>query len=80
VALADDHAQSEVTRGENAHRTLRHAAVVKTLELAGTTNASGAFSKRLTLPLNIDTGRMWRVVVFLQDSNSRVLGAAEARL
>ena len=50
VALADDHAQSQVTRGENSGHTLHHVAVVRTLLLAGKTDAHGAFAKDLTLP------------------------------
>ena len=81
VVLADDHAQSQVTRGENSGHTLRHVAVVSTLLLAGNTDAQGAFAKDLTLPLKPGNNGAWRVVVFLQDSGSKhVLGAAETHL
>lgn len=81
VALADDHAQSQVTRGENSGHTLRHVAVVRTLLLAGKTDAQGAFTKDLTLPLKDGDNGSWRVVVFLQESGSkRVVGAAQTRL
>lgn len=81
VALADDHVQSQVTRGENSGRMLRHVAVVRTLLLAGKTDAEGAFSKELTLTLTKDDNSgAWRVVAFLQDSGSKVLGAAETRI
>jgi hypothetical protein len=81
VALAEDHAQSQVTRGENSGYTLRHVAVVRTLLLAGRTDAQGAFAKDLTLPLKEGNSGTWRVVAFLQDSVSKhVLGAAETRL
>jgi hypothetical protein len=81
VVLADDHAQSQVTRGENSGHTLRHVAVVRTLLLAGKTDAQGTFAKDLTLPLKTDNNGGWRVVVFLQNSGSKqVLGAAETRL
>ena len=80
VVLADDHAQSQVTRGENSGHTLRHVAVVRTLLVAGKTDAQGAFAKDLTLPLKDSNNGAWRVVVFLQDSGSKVLGAAETRL
>jgi len=80
VVLADDHAQSHVTRGENSGHILRHVAVVRTLLLAGKTDAQGAFARDLSLPLKDVTIGAWRVVVFLQDSGSRhVLGAAETR-
>jgi hypothetical protein len=80
LALADDPAQSHVTRGENSGRTLRHVAVVRSLVRIGTLPARGAFAKELTLPLKNENSESWRVVAFLQDSGSRqILGAAEAR-
>jgi len=81
VALADDYAQSQVTRGENSGHTLHHVAVVRTLLLAGKTGAQGTFARDLTLPLQDGDNGAWRVVVFLQDTGSkRVLGVAETRL
>jgi hypothetical protein len=81
VVLAEDHAQSQVTRGENSGHILRHVAVVRTLLLAGKTDAQGVFARDLSLPLKDVKIGAWRVVVFLQDSGSRhVLGAAETRL
>ena len=80
IALAQDHAQSQVTRGENAGRNLSHVAVVRTLLLAGKTDERGTFAKHLTIPLNdADTGTL-RVVVFLQNSDSTIVGADETRL
>jgi hypothetical protein len=80
VALADDHAQSQVTRGENSHRTLQHVAVVKTLQLAGCTNDTGAFDKDLNLQLKDSSSGTWRLVVFLQNAASNILGVAQARI
>ena len=81
VALADDYAQSQVTRGENSGHTLHHVAVVRTLLLAGKTDVQGTFARDLTLPLKDGNNGAWRVVVFLQDPNSKhVLGVAETRL
>jgi hypothetical protein len=80
LALANDHAQSQVMRGENSGRTLRHVAVVSSLVRVGTLHARGAFAKELTLPLKNENSQSWRVVAFLQDSGSRqILGVAEAR-
>ena len=80
LALANDHAQSQVTRGENSGRTLRHVAVVSSLPRIGTLHALGAFAKELTLPLRNENSKSWRVVAFLQDSGSgQILGVAEAR-
>jgi len=80
IALAEDYAQSRVTRGENAGHNLSHVAVVRSLLLAGKTDQRGAFAKHLTMPLNDPNTRTWRVVVFLQDSDSKILGANETRL
>jgi hypothetical protein len=80
LALASDSAQSQVTRGENSGRTLRHVAVVSSLIRVGTLHARGAFAKELTLPLENQKSQSWRVVAFLQDSGSgRILGVAQAR-
>jgi hypothetical protein len=79
VALANDRAQSHVTRGENSGRNLQHVAVVRKLLLIGKADARGAFTQQLTLPLT--DGGAWRVVVFVADSGSRrVVGAAQVRL
>lgn len=81
VALADDSAQSQVTRGENSGHTLHHVAVVRTLLLAGKTDAQGTLNRDLTVPLKDGDSGALRVVVFLQDSGSRrVLGVAQTRL
>ena len=80
LALANDSTQSQVTRGENSGRTLRHVAVVRSLVRVGTLPARGAFAKELTLPLKNGNSESWRVVAFLQDSGSRqISGVAEAR-
>jgi hypothetical protein len=80
LALANDPTQSQVTRGENSGRTLRHVALVRSLVRVGTLPARGAFAKELTLPLKNENSQSWRAVAFLQDSGSRqILGAAEAR-
>jgi hypothetical protein len=80
LALANDHEQSQVTRGENSGRTLRHVAVVRSLVRVGTLPARGAFAKELAIPLKNENSQSWRVVAFLQDSGSRqISGVAEAR-
>ena len=80
VALAEDHARSQVTRGENAGRNLSHVAVVRTLLLAGKTDEQGNLVKHLTMPLNDANAGTLRVVVFLQNSDSKILGAAQTHL
>lgn len=81
VALADDSDQSNVRRGENAGRTLKHVAVVRTLTPVGTIDDSGAFSKDITLSAGDANLQNLRVVAFVQDGTSgRVLGAGSTRL
>ena len=80
IALAQDHAGSQVTRGENAGRNLSHVAVVRSLLLAGKTDEHGAFAKHVTMPLNDAVTGTLRVVVFLQNSDSTIVGADETRL
>ena len=81
LALANDPPHSQVTRGENSGRILRHIAVVRSLVRVATLPAHGSFAKELTLPLKAENSQSWRIVAFLQDSGSRqILGAAEAHL
>ena len=84
VALTEDGLETDVKRGENAFRRLRHGAVVRTLQQVET----------LALPLPDDVSAEtvieiepeWnaerlRAVVFLQERSSRrVLGATQRRL
>jgi hypothetical protein len=80
LVLANDPAQSQVTRGENSGRTLRHVAVVRSLVRVGSLPARGAFAKELTIPLKTDHSQLWRTVAFLQDgASAQILGANETR-
>jgi len=81
VAITEGHLTTEVTRGENASRTLTHTGVVRSLDWIGT----------LTDPANdlyqvegrIQLRSAWRrehlrLVMFLQDPTSgRIVGAAQ---
>jgi len=80
AALAQDVSRSEVTRGENAGRTLHHVAVVR-----GMKQFSNFDGRELSLSaVNLDrpTGTSaTRLVVFLEDPRTgRVVGAAEQTL
>lgn len=82
AALAQDVAHSEVTRGENAGRTLHHVAVVRSMKQYKSNFAGG---RELSLASgNLDAGGQAgaaRLVVFLVDPhNGHVLGAAEKSL
>jgi hypothetical protein len=80
-AVADDSDQSSVSRGENAGRTLKHVAVVRTLTRVGTIDNSGAFSKDVTVSTGDANVPHLRVVAFLQeDASGHVLGSGSTRL
>jgi len=82
AALAEDAVQSSVARGENAGRTLRHVAVVRTMQSLGS-GAEDGRSLALRLPDVIAKGEpkthhSVRLVVFLADKKTgRVLGVDE---
>jgi hypothetical protein len=76
VALALDHAQSQVLRGENGGHRLEHVAVVRTLRRVGTSSKGQAFSRDVSLTVN-SPGTPYHLVAFVQESNQgRILGAA----
>jgi hypothetical protein len=80
IALADDMDQSNVKRGENAGRTLKHVAVVRTLVQVGTVEGNSAFSKDLTVSTGNANLQNLRVVAILQESaTGKVLGVGSTR-
>jgi hypothetical protein len=82
AAIAEDAIESSVTRGENAGRTLRHVAVVRSFQDLGS-NLQDGHSLAIKLPdaiVNRDSGSRsnMRLVVFLTDAkNGHVLGVDE---
>jgi len=79
LALALDHAQSQVSRGENSGHTLSHTAVVRNLVKVGTLKAGEKFSKGVELKIDptLKAGNL-RVIAFVQESGlGRVLGAVQ---
>jgi len=81
IALADDSDQSSVRRGENAGRTLKHVAVVRSLTQVGTTDASGALSKDVSVNTGNANLQNLRIVAIVQEKNGwRVLGVGSTRL
>lgn len=80
VAVALNHAESQVLRGENANRRLAHAAVVRKLVKVGKIKSGEQFVREIDL--KVETGpnpHNLRLAVFLQDPDSgRVVGAATA--
>lgn len=80
IALALDHAQSQVARGENGGRNLQHVAVVKSLLRVGKIGQGESFSSDVAVPAQ-STGESYRVIAFVQEPNQgRVLGAAQERI
>lgn len=83
VAVAEDGLVSEVSRGENARRRLRHDAVVRTLAPIGSLlpgRQAGVFERVMVSP-DRSRGGTLRLVAFLQDSKTRrVLGVATSPL
>ncbi|MBM3759789.1 MAG: DUF1223 domain-containing protein [Acidobacteria bacterium] len=78
LALAESQAQSNVTRGENAGRHLKHIAVVRSLQAIGDITNNFEKELELTLPKNLNG---LRVVAFIQDkATGRVLGVAQEKL
>jgi hypothetical protein len=79
VAVALDHADTQVLRGENRGQHLTHVAVLRQLVRVGTV-APGAASNQsfsVALPQGVDRGP-WRIIAFLQQPDSgAVRGAAE---
>ena len=75
VAIADDHDQSSVRKGENSGKTLDHVAVVRSLTKIGTTPKAKGFEKEVRIPITTQAGPM-RVVVFVAESGGPVLGTA----
>jgi len=83
LAITETGLQSNVTAGENAGKSLKHAAVLRRLDKIGSINAKNpTFSGKPTLKLNDNWKKEnLRVVVFAQDKKTRhVLGAAEGPL
>jgi hypothetical protein len=82
VALADNKAESQVARGENAGRALAHVAVVRSLAQVDTIRGDNPVHKQVTLSIQPGVGTNGlRIVAFLQDPGSgHILGAALHKL
>ena len=74
VALLRPEGSADVPRGENAGRTLRHVAIVRSLAKVGTATRDGGVTHTFEAPA--PEGGEWRVAVFLQEpGQGRILGA-----
>jgi hypothetical protein len=82
LAIAETGLASDVVRGENAGRNLKHSAVVRKLSTIGKLKSGEVFS---AAPL-VKLAKQWkpenlRAVVFVEEGGSgRVLGAAEVAI
>ena len=78
VAVALNHAESQVSNGENGGRRLRHVAVVQNLVKVGELRLGQSFAQNVQLKLGSGADpRNLRLIAFLQEPNQgRVLGAA----
>jgi hypothetical protein len=79
VALALDHAESQVLRGENSGHRLEHVAVARNLVKAGKAEKGAAFSK--DIEVKVKPEGPYRVIAFIQETNQgKILGATEKTL
>jgi hypothetical protein len=78
IAITEDNLATEVRRGENRGRTLRHSAVVRSLTAIGTLSpGEREWSNRVSVSLATDwTATNVRIIGFLQERASRrIVGA-----
>lgn len=82
VVLADEHATSRVSAGENSGRELSHVAVARQFTRIGVIPSAAAFAKdvQFNLAKNAATGN-FRVIAFVQEpGQGAVLGSAVQHL
>jgi hypothetical protein len=82
VAIALNHAESQVLHGENGGRTLTHTAVVRSMTKIGTVARGQGFAKDLQIKLDVGVAAdNLRVVAFVQQPHQgKVLGATVERI
>src|SRR5712692_74948 len=81
LAIADNTDESQVSRGENAGRTLKHVAVLRNLIRIGAVDRTAGFSRDMKVDLNAKNRRNLRIAAIVQEAAAgRVWGAALARL
>jgi hypothetical protein len=80
VALALEHAESQVLRGENGGRHLEHVAVVERLVRVGKAANGQAFSHEFSLPLKFGE-QPFRIIALVQrPGEGKILGATVERI
>jgi hypothetical protein len=82
AVVALNHAESQVSAGENSGRRLTHVAVVQSLTKIGTVEKGKGFAQdvRLKLPAGSNASNL-RLIAFVQESGpGKVLGATLAQV
>jgi len=80
VAIALDHAQSQVLRGENGGRKLEHVAIVERLVSIGKLKKDEPLSKDVAIKID-HPEQNYRVVAFVQQgAGGKILGAVVAHV
>src|ERR1700732_2353111 len=69
LAIADDSDESQVSRGENTGRTLKHVAVLRSLAPVGTVGKSEKVSRDITVNFSYESARPLRIVGIIQESS-----------
>jgi hypothetical protein len=81
IAIADESDESHVSRGENAGKTLKHIAVLRSLTRVGTVDRAEAFSRDVSIKIDRGNAGNSRVIAIVQHGPAgRVLGVGWARL
>ena len=77
LAIALNHAEQQVTAGENKGRSISHTGVARTISKVGSIKKNQAFAEDVHMKLPPDTSPSnLRVVAFVQQGQGKVLGAA----
>lgn len=80
AVLADDEDTSNVARGENSGRTLKHVAVVRAMQKVSALHGPYSGPVQIKLPHGVAHAKM-RLIVFAQKGdNGQVFGAAEIEI
>lgn len=80
LAVALDHAQSQVLRGENSGHHLEHVAIARDIVKAGKLTKGDTFVKDVEIKTKT-TDASYRVIAFLQEPDQgKILGAAVERV
>lgn len=82
IAVTEDELSTEVKRGENAHRTLQHASVVRSLEEVAIIKSGnlGSIHKTIAIVPSYKIDRVHVVVLVQEDKTNRVIAAVRTGL